>query len=318
MAFKQQGVKIGVIGTGFVGSTIAYTLMMGGLVSELVMVDIDKNRASGEAMDLRHGVSFLRPTNIVAGDYEDCAGADIVIITAGANQKPDETRLDLVKRNTEIFKDILPRLEPNLAEDSLLLVVSNPVDILAYVAWRLSDLPARRVIGSGTVLDSSRFRYLLSQHCGIDSRNIHGYIIGEHGDSKVAVWSGTNIAGVPFNEFCLKCDDQCAAECRESISQQVKQAAYEVIEKKGATYYAVALAVQKIVESLLRDENSILTVSTLREGEYGLNDLYLSLPTIINRDGVAEVIDIELAKEEEARLLDSARVLKTAIEELDL
>jgi len=318
LKIKEEGNKVAIVGVGFVGSTIAYTLMLGGLVSEIVLIDINKDKAEGEAMDLRHGASFVRPVEITTGDYSGCQNADIVIITAGANQKPDETRLDLVKRNVDIFKDMIPKITKNISDDTLLLVVTNPVDILSYITWKISGLPPKRVIGSGTTLDSSRFRYILSQHCNIDARNIHGYIIGEHGDSEVAVWSVTNISGISFDQFCEDCGDKCDWEAKGSIASKVKESAYEIIEKKEATYYAIALAVRRIVESILRDENSILTLSTLMQGEYGLNDLYLSLPTIINKEGIRSTLTPKLSSQEKDGLINSAELLKKLIANLNL
>ncbi|MBM7624177.1 L-lactate dehydrogenase [Sporohalobacter salinus] len=318
MISDDERVKIGIIGAGFVGSTIAFTLMMSGLASEIVLVDIDEDKAKGEAMDLRHGASFVSPVDIETGTYSDCRDADLIIITAGANQNPDETRLDLTKKNTEIFKDIIPKLTSDIDSDTLLLVVTNPVDILSYVTWKLSDLPSHRVIGSGTVLDSSRFRYSLSQRCDIDARNIHGYIIGEHGDSEVPVWSATNIVGLPFEQFNEVCNQKDNINSKEEIISEIKNAAYEIIERKGATYYAIALAVNRIVKGIIRDENSILTLSTLVQDNYGLNDVYLSLPCIINRDGIREILNLELSSSEEAALTHSAKVLQESIEQIEI
>jgi L-lactate dehydrogenase len=310
MAYKISG-KISVIGTGFVGSTTAYTLMLSGLVSEIVLVDINKDKAEGDAMDMNHGVSFVKPTRIVAGDYKDCTGSDIVIITAGANQKPGETRIDLVKKNTQVFKSIINELV-KYCSDSILLVVTNPVDILTYVTQKISGFPTNMVIGSGTVLDTSRFRYLLSEHTNIDTRNIHGYILGEHGDSEVAAWSLTNIAGMSMNEYCKYCA-RCAGDTKHEIFENVKNSAYEIIEKKGATYYAVALAVKRIVECILRNENSILTVSSLINGTYGINDVCLSLPTIVNKKGVNSVIEVPLNDNELKAVKKSADTIKEVL-----
>ncbi|MDP4093318.1 MAG: L-lactate dehydrogenase [Bacillota bacterium] len=309
--------KIAVIGAGFVGSTTAYTLMMSGLVSEIVLIDRNSDKAEGEVMDLNHGMPFVRPVKIYSGAMSDCSGADMVIITAGANQKPGETRMDLVNKNTAIFKDIIGELV-KYNRDCLLLIVTNPVDVLTYVALKLSGFPSSKVIGSGTVLDTARFRYLLGNHTGIDPRNVHAYIIGEHGDSEVPTWSLTNIAGIQMEEYCKACRG-----CRESISRNeifdsVKNAAYQIISKKGATYYAVALAVRRIVESIVRDENSILTVSSLIQNQYGLNDLCLSLPTIVNSSGVDHILDVPLDDTEKSMLLKSGTMLKQVIDQLAL
>ncbi|WP_027356591.1 L-lactate dehydrogenase [Desulfofundulus thermocisternus] len=307
--------KIAVVGVGAVGSATAYAVMISGLVSELVLVDINRERAEGEAMDLAHGASFIKPIRIYAGEYKDCRDADIVIFCAGANQKPGETRLDLVQRNFAVLKDVLEHLMP-LKDDGILLMVSNPVDILTYAALRLTHLPPAQVIGSGTVLDSSRFRYLLSQYCQVEPRNIHAYVVGEHGDTEVPLWSLANIAGMPVQEFCCWRGVPCLDP--EEISRRVREAAYEVIARKGATYYAIGLAVKRICESILRDENSILTVSGLVDGEYGIAGVCLSLPSIVNRKGRARVLAVPLAAREEEALHHSARTLQSIIAQLDL
>ena len=306
--------KISIIGAGFVGSTTAYTLMLGGLVSELVLVDVNKQKAEGEAMDLSHGVPFISPVKVTAGDYSDCSGSSIVIITAGVNQKPGETRLDLVKRNTEVFKSIIPELVKYCPE-SILLVVTNPVDILTYVAYKISGFKKERVIGSGTVLDTARFKYLLGDQLGIDARNVHTYVLGEHGDSEVATWSITNIAGMSLESYCQNCKT-CESEKIKEIFEDVRNAAYYVIEKKGATYYAVALTVRRIVEAILRDENSILTVSSLIENIYGLNDVCLSLPSIVNSQGVSKIIPLNLSEREILALVESGNSLKKVLKEV--
>lgn len=314
---KERIVKVAVVGAGFVGSTTAYTLMLSGLVSELVLIDINKEKAEGEVMDMNHGMPFVRPVDIYIGDYRDCAGADIVIITAGANQKPGETRIDLVKKNTEIFKGIINQiLKYNI--DCILLVVTNPVDILTYVTYKLSGFPKNRVIGSGTVLDTSRFRYLIGQKVGVDPRNVHAYIIGEHGDTEVPTWSLANIAGIPMEKYCKNVDMCLGEPTRKEIFDNVKNAAYHIINKKGATYYAVALAVRRIVEAIVRNENSILTVSSLIEGQYGINDICISLPTLVNRQGIVNILDIPISDQELALLTKSASTLKEVADTLGL
>lgn len=310
--------KVTIIGTGYVGSTAAYTLMLGGLISELVLIDINNYKAEGEEMDLNHGMAFVRPVKIYTGDYSDCAGSDIIIIAAGAGQKPGETRLDLVHKNTAIFKDIIKNIT-KYNTDCILLVVTNPVDILTYVTYKVSGFSKQKVLGSGTVLDTARFRYLIGEHTNVDTRNVHAYIIGEHGDTEVAAWSLANIAGIRIDDYCEKCG-RCndINICREEIYQKVKNAAYEIIDRKGSTYYAVALAIQRIVEAIVRDENSVLTVSSLLEGEYGLNDVCLSLPSIVNKEGMQQVLDIPLNNEEYKNLKKSAETLKKVIETLDI
>ncbi len=309
--------KVSIIGAGFVGSTTAYTLMISGLVSELVLVDRNVEKSEGEVMDMNHGMPFVRPVRIYNGTYSDCAGSDIVIITAGANQKPGETRIDLVNKNTEIFRGIIGELTKYVS-DCILLVVTNPVDILTYVTYKLSGFPKNKVIGSGTVLDTARFRYLLGDHVGIDTRNVHAYIIGEHGDTEVPTWSLTNVAGIQMDEYCKSCS-QCEGNLSKyDIYTDVKNAAYEIIKRKGATFYAVALAVRRIVECIERDENSILTVSSLLEGQYGLSDVCLSLPTIVNSSGISKIIDVPLSASEKESLLSSGNALKNVIKDLKL
>jgi L-lactate dehydrogenase len=309
--------KVTIIGAGFVGSTTAYTLMISGLVSEIAIIDINTDKAEGEVMDLNHGISFVSPVRIHTGTYEDCRDSDIVIITAGANQKPGETRLDLVKKNVQVFKSIISQIT-KYCQNSILLVVTNPVDILTYVTYKISGFPKNKVIGSGTVLDTARFRYLLAHHVGIDARNVHGYIIGEHGDTEVTVWSSANIAGIHADEYCEKCH-KCDEKIRKhKIFEDVKNAAYKIIEKKGATYYAVALAVKRIVEAIVRDENSILTVSGMLDGQYGIDDVCLSLPTIVNSKGIGTILNIPLDNREIDLLNKSAETLKEVIKVLEI
>ena len=307
---------VAIVGTGQVGATFAFALMVSSLATSIVLIDQNTERAEGHVMDLNHGLSFVQPSKIYAGDYSDCKDANIVVVTAGASQKPGETRLDLVRKNTDMFKTIIPeivRYNPRT-----LLIVSNPVDVLTYVALKVSHYPMNRVIGSGTALDTARFRYLLSRHCEVDPRNVHAYIIGEHGDSEVPVWSQANIAGVSFREYCTVCERQCSRDEREEIFEQVKNAAYEIIKKKGATYFAIALALVRIVESILRDENSVLTVSTLLDNYYGISDVCLSTPIILNRNGVSKVLKIALNELEIKKLQASATVLKDVIKGLDI
>lgn len=309
--------KVTVIGAGFVGSTTAYTLMLSGLISEIVLIDKNTDKSEGEVMDLNHGMPFVRPVKIYNGDYSDCKGSDIVIITAGANQKPGETRIDLVKKNTAIFKEIVNEVV-KYNKDCILLIVTNPVDILTYVTYKISGFPKNKIIGSGTVLDTARFRYLLGDHTGIDPRNVHAYIIGEHGDTEVPAWSLTNIAGIPMDDYCKACENCEDNISRKEIYLNVKNAAYEIIKRKGATYYAVALAVRRIVEAIVRDENSILTVSSLLEGQYGLSDLCLSVPTIVNSNGIERILDIPINDNESELLKKSGNALKEIINTLAL
>jgi len=307
--------RVAVVGAGNVGATFAYTLVLNGLVGEIVLIDIDRERAEGEAMDISHAVPLTNPVRVWAGDYSDCAGADVVVVTAGTAQRPGETRLDLVKRNAEIFGHVIPNITQH-NETGILLIATNPVDVLSYVAWKLSGFPSRRVIGSGTVLDTARFRYLLSDLLDLDARNVHAYVVGEHGDSEVPIWSLANIAGMRLNEYCRRVQCDVGDDLRAHISHQVRDAAYEVIERKGATYYAVGMALVRIVEAILRDQRTVLTVSNLVPGYYGIEDVYLSLPAVIGREGVERVVELALGDEELAALNGCAQVLHTVLAEL--
>lgn len=310
--------KVVIIGAGLVGSTTAYAIMNWGLASEIVLIDIDQERTEGEAMDLNHGASFVKPVRVKSGGYKECENARIVIISAGVNQEPGETRLDLVKKNTKVFKNIIPQIIEHTRE-AILLVITNPVDILTYVTRKISGLPAHQVLGSGTVLDTSRFRYLLSNHCHVNPRNIHAYILGEHGDHEVAAWSLTTVAGVPFEEYCVVCGNSCASEeFKTEMSKKVKNAAYEIIDRKGATYYAVGLAVTRIVESIFRDEHTIMTVSTCLDGQYGMKDVALSLPAIVGAKGIEKILTLNLTAEEEEKLKDAGNILRDNINDLSL
>jgi L-lactate dehydrogenase len=308
--------KVVVVGAGQVGSTICFAMMMSGIASTIVLINRDTDLADGHVMDLNHGLSFVQPARIFAGSYSDCKGADIVVVTAGAAQKESETRLDLVRKNTEIFKDIIPKIAEH--EPGILLIISNPVDILTYVALKVSGYPMNRVIGSGTTLDTARFRFLLSRHCRVDPHNVHANIIGEHGDSEVPVWSQANIAGLPLKEDCPACERICSVEQRNKIFEQVKNAGYEIINRKGYSNFGIALAVVRIVTSILRDENSVHTVSTLINNYYGISDVCLSIPTILNMNGIARHIQIDLNEEESRKFQASAEVLKGIIEQLKI
>ncbi len=309
--------KVVVIGSGLVGATTAYTLMLGGLFSEIVIVDINKDKAEGDALDMAHGVSFVKPVDVYAGDYSDCKNADIIIITAGVAQKEGETRTALLKRNIGVLKSIVAGIAAYAPEDVILLMVTNPVDILTYATYKFSALPKNRVIGSGTVLDTSRLKYMISKRTGIDARNCHTYIIGEHGDSEVAAWSVTNIGGMSMNEFC-RFTGKCNLKDLDEMYMRVKNSAYEIINKKGATYYAIATAVSRICECIAGDENSILTVSSIFDGQYGIKDVALSVPTKLGGDGVENIMEVPFSKEELKGLLSSAETLKSLIKEIGL
>lgn len=311
MSVNQR--KVAVIGCGFVGSATAFALMESGLFSEMVLIDADKNRAEGEAMDISHGLPFARPMKIYAGEYDDIVDAAIIIVTAGANQKPDETRLDLVHKNVSIYKSIIPEIASRGCE-GILLIVSNPVDILTYVAWKLSGFQRNRVLGSGTVLDTARLKYNLGEHLGVDSRSVHAFIIGEHGDSELAVWSSATVSGVPIHKFCEMRGHYNHDEAAERIHETVKNSAYEIIEKKRATYFGVAMAVRRICECLVRDEKSILPVSNLMQGEFGISDIALSVPAVVGADGVENIVPVSLNEEELEKLQASAATLKEIAE----
>jgi L-lactate dehydrogenase len=308
--------KVVVVGTGQVGATICYALMMSGIASTIVLINRNTDLSEGHAMDLNDGLPFVQPATIFAGNYSDCKGADIVVVTAGAAHKQGETRLDLVYKNTDIFKDIIPKI--TVHEPGTLLIVSNPVDILTYVALKVSGYPMNRVIGSGTTLDTARFKFLLSRHCRVDPNNVPAYVIGEHGDSEVPVWSQANIAGMPLQEDCRACERSCSSEQRDEIFGQAKNAAYEIISRKGYTNFAIALAVVRIVTSILRDENSVLTVSSLINDYNNVSDVCLSIPTILNMNGIARHIKIDLDEAEIHQFQTSAKALKKIIGQLKI
>ena len=306
--------KCAIIGCGNVGATTAYTLMKSGLFSEMVLIDVDKKKAEGEAMDLNHGLPFNSPALVYAGDYSDIYDSYLIIITAGAGQKPGETRLDLVKKNTAIFHSIIDNiLEYN--KKAILLVVTNPVDVLTYVTLARSGFPSSRVIGSGTVLDTARLKQLIGQHFEVDSRNVHSFIIGEHGDSELPVFSSANISGIDIEEYCRIAGKDI--HVLDSLYDDVKNSAYHIIEAKGATYYAIAESVLRICRALVRNENTIMPVSVLASGEYGIEDVCIGLPSIIGYGGVKRVLEIPLDRTERALLKKSAEALKEVINSLD-
>jgi len=308
--------KIVIVGAGFVGSTTAYTIMLGGLFNEIAIIDINRDKAEGDAMDMNHGVSFVKPVNVFSGDYSVCKDADIVVITAGVNQKPGETRIDLLKRNAHVLKDIVDNVMKYAPSDVILLTVTNPVDILTYITYHLSGLPKNQVLGSGTVLDTSRLKYMISKKTGVDARNCHTYIIGEHGDSEVAAWSVTNIAGMTMEEYCNS-TGVCALTDLDDMYNEVRNAAYEIINRKGATYYAIALAVSRIVSCIAGEENSVLTVSSVFEGEYGIRDVCLSVPTKVGGYGVDKIFEVNFSQQELDGLRNSAEVMKAALKEIE-
>ena len=309
--------KAAIIGCGYVGSAIAFRLMQQGLFSELILIDVNQEKAEGEAMDLSHGLPYTASMQIRAGTYADVGDCAMVILTAGANQKPGESRTDLIGKNVAILRNIIPQITDS-GFQGILLVVSNPVDVLTYAAWRISHLPAHRVLGSGTVLDTARLKYLLGRRLGADSRNIHAAIIGEHGDSELAVWSSANVSSIQLGEFCRLQGIENDQQVTERIYREVRDSAYEIIRRKGATYYGIAMAVGRIAQSIMLDEGSILPVSAVLQGECGLSGLCLSLPSILGERGVERVLDIPLSPEERAALDTSAQRIKGIISTLKL
>lgn len=307
--------KCAIIGCGFVGATTAFSIVQSGLFSEIVLIDADKKKAEGEAMDLNHGIPFLHSMKIYAGDYSDLADCYITIITAGGGQKPNQTRLDLVKQNANIYKSIIPQITA-VNTEGILLIVSNPVDVMTYVAMKLSGFPSSRVLGSGTVLDTARLKYLLGEHLGVDSRSVHAFIIGEHGDSELPVYSSANISGIDLNGFCNSVNGACEKNDLDKIYQEVKNSAYRIIEKKGATYYAIALATTRIVEAIVKNQHSVMPVSCYVEGHYGLSNVCLGIPAILGSNGIEKVLDIPLNDEEMEKLTASANKLKEVIKDL--
>lgn len=304
--------KAAVIGCGFVGAATAFCLMQSGLFLEMVLIDADNERAEGEALDISHGVPFAAPLKIYAGDYDDIVDAAVIIITAGANQREGETRLDLINNNAGIMKSVISEISKREC-GGIILVVSNPVDILTYTAVKYSGFTENRVIGSGTVLDTARLKYELSRHLEVDSRSIHAFIIGEHGDSEIAAWSSANVSGIALDKFCEMRGRFRSEEDR--IAEDVKNSAYEIISKKKATYYGIAMSVKRICEAIVRNEKSILPVSVMMRGEYGINDIVLSMPAIVGRHGWETQVSISLNEEEKLGLRNSAAALKRIIDE---
>jgi L-lactate dehydrogenase len=310
MPGTSSPVRVAIVGAGNVGATFAYALLFRGLAAEIVLIDANRARAEGEAMDLNHAEPFTHPTRVWAGDYEDCAGAAITVVTAGAGQKPGETRLDLVRKNAAIFSNIIPGISRRNPE-GIILVATNPVDILTQVAQKYSGLPVNRVIGSGTILDTARFRHLLGKHFGVEPRSVHAYIIGEHGDSEVPVWSLANIAGLRLTDYAEANGIPQDRSNMDVIFRQTRDAAYRIIERKGATYYAVAAGLMRIVESILRDQRTVLSVSSLIKDYYGIDGLCFSLPSVVGKNGIERVLRLPLNDEEIAGLRHSADVLRT-------
>jgi len=310
--------KVVIIGTGFVGMSYAYALLNQGTIEELVLIDLDKDKAEGEAMDLNHGLAFApRKMSISAGDYSDCKDAGLVVITAGVNQKPGETRIDLLNRNAKIIQAVTRDIMAS-GFDGIILVASNPVDVLAYVAWKESGLPTSKVLGSGTSLDTARLRYEISKYIHIDARNIHAYILGEHGDSEFVCWSKAYVGAKPMMDV-IESMDQIEFEDLDLIYHKVRDAAQEIIKRKKATYYGVGMALVRITSAIFNNENRIMPVSVYNNGVYNIDkDLYIGLPAVLNRDGVHHVVNLKLSDEEQDKLESSAKILKKSLEQMDI
>jgi L-lactate dehydrogenase len=321
MDMGQIRAKVSIVGCGNVGMRFAYAMLIKNLVRELVLIDIDTDRVVGEVMDLHHSIPFTAPAGIIAGSYNDIEGSDLIVITAGKKQKPGQSRIDLLKENIDIYKKIIPKINEN-SPDSVLLVVTNPVDIMTYAAYKLASRPYNIVIGSGTTLDTARLKSRMAEHCQIDARNIHTYILGEHGDSEFALWSNSSIGGVLFKDYCPVCrkSSECDFEIhiKKEIFNQVKESAYEIINKKGETSYGIGLSLARISEAILDNQNSILPVSVFVEDMLDVKDVYLSLPCILNKEGVREIVKPRMDETEKKLFRNSASVLKENLEKLDI
>ncbi|MGM8366651.1 L-lactate dehydrogenase [Virgibacillus sp. W0181] len=309
--------KVVVVGTGAVGATYAYALLNQSIADEIVLIDMNEDKAKGEAMDLNHALLYAdSPSRIKSGSYADCADADIVCITAGASQNKDLTRLDFVEQNTKIFRSIVDQVMAS-GFDGIFLIASNPVDIMTYVTWKFSGLPKHRVIGSGTILDTARYCYKVGEYFNVSPQSVNGYIVGEHGDSQVAAWSATTIGGKSVLDM-IDTDNHDHQKDLEKISVDVRDAAQHVLQTKGATYYGIGMGLAKLTKSILRNENAIFPVSAYMSGEYGLNDMYIGVPSVINRSGTEKVIELKLSGDEQAKLLHSGKVLKDIINTVHL
>lgn len=307
--------KVGLIGTGMVGASFAYSLMQRSVANELVLIDADRARAEGEMMDLNHGLPFVRPMQIIAGDYADLADADVIVICAGVGQRPGQTRLELLQTNASIFQKIVPQITA-VNDDGIIVVATNPVDILTYVSAQIVGLEHTRVLGSGTTLDTARLRYMLGVHYGVDPRSVHAYVVGEHGDSELPLWSLANIAGVRLPDFVGANGQGYDRAALDRIFDQTRNAAYEIIQRKKATYYAIGLGLLSIVEAVLRDQHTVMTVSSPLSGEYGVDGIAISMPAIVGRSGVEEVLNLPLSEAELAAFRASAQTLKEWLHQL--
>lgn len=314
---KFDNRKIALIGTGMVGMSYAYALLNQNACDELVLIDIDREKALGEAMDLNHGLAFS-PSHmkIYAGDYSDCEDADIIAICAGVAQKQGESRLALLKKNTEVFHSIIKPITES-GFNGIFLISTNPVDIMSLITAKLSGFNTSRVLGTGTVLDTARLRYLLGEHFNVDPKNMHAYVIGEHGDSEFVPWSQAMLATKPILKLCKE-TETCSLRDIEKIEDQVRTSAEKIIKAKKATYYGIGMAMLRITKAIFGDENSVLTVSTMLKGEYNESGIYAGIPCIVNRNGIKSTLPIPLTEEENKKFSDSCRKLYEAYKELDL
>lgn len=316
----RKGKKITILGAGNVGASIAYTLTIDGMASEIVLIDINEKKARGEAADILQGTPFSAPVNIYAGGYEDAVDSDIVIVTVGMARKPGQTRIDLAQANVDIVKAVMPQIT-KFAPDAVYVVVSNPVDIITYAILKTTNLSETQVIGSGTMLDSARLRSRLAAHVGLNSKNVHAYVFGEHGDTSMIPWSLATIAGIEMNRYCTDlCDkhNHCGKEELREIEEDVRTAGAKVIELKGATYYAIAMAVRRICECIIRDTDSVMTVSAMIHNQYGISDVCFSLPFVVGAQGIKRSIVPPLTDEEKQMLHRSADALKEVIAQLSI
>lgn len=314
MANSKGGKKITILGAGNVGATCAYTFAVAGTCSDIVLIDINKEKAKGEAMDIRQGVSFSHNVEVFDGTYDDAKDSDIVVVTLGLARKPGQTRLDLAQANVNIIKEVMPKVA-KAAPDAIYVVVSNPVDIITYAILKCTDLKPNQVMGSGTALDTSRLRSSIADHLNLSPNSVHAYVFGEHGDTSMIPWSVTNIAGISLDEYCAEQNHETVD--KEEIIIEVRKAGGEVIKRKGATFYAIALTVNKICDDILRDSNNIRTVSTFINGRYGVNDVCLSLPAVIGGHGIEKEVSPALTDDEIAKIQASADALKKVINSLE-
>ncbi len=312
--------KVGIVGSGFVGATAAYAMIMNGTARHIVLVDKNEERARAEAADILHAVPFAHAGNISAGDYQDLVGCQAVIMSAGVSQRPGETRLQLLERNTAVFQAVIPQIY-RYAPETILIVATNPVDIMTHISAKIAaqfNIPSQRVIGSGTTLDTARYRALLAQALGVDATHVHGYVIGEHGDSEILTWSLTTIGNLPLNAFCEMRNIDLCSQKRKDIDHNVRNAAYQIIAGKGATYYGVGAALARIVRNVLQDRRAIMTVCTPKAEISGVPDVTVSLPHLVGGAGVLETFPLPLNEAEEAGLRNSAQIIRQAISQLEV